>query len=335
MPIINQVVAGSGGGGSVNEPYLEYDVNASGRLIHSTTTNRIINLMGATSVGGGILAYAYQNNTNITGTVDLSSLTAFDTGDACSYMFSHCTGITKIDLSGLGNINKDRCLNNACEYCTNLVSADLSSVYRLYGAYTLSYMFSHCSALTQVNIDALQQVYDNSALQCIFEYCTSLPCFYFKTLSILNGTTCLSSAFKGCTSLQSVWFYALAQNSFGSQTGVFSTMLKECSNVTVHFPMAIQATIGSWSDVTGGFGGTNTTVLYDIVTSLTGADGNTYTRSEKDSTSTATAWKYNGTLYYTSGVSNNTAGVNEPSVADTIYSDDACTTSVTTITAIA
>ena len=99
--------------------------------------------------------------------------------------------------------------------------------------------------------------------------------------------------------------------------------------------MAIQSTIGSWSDVTNGFGGTNTTVLFDIVTSLTGADSNTYTRSEKDSTSTATAWTYNDTLYYTSGVSNNTAGVNEPSVADTIYSDDACTTSVTTITAIA
>ena len=79
----------------------------------------------------------------------------------------------------------------------------------------------------------------------------------------------------------------------------------------------------------------NTTVLFDLVTSLTGADGNTYTRQEKDSTSTATAWVYNDTLYYTSGVSDNANGVNEPSVSDAIYSDAACQNSITTITAIA
>ena len=99
--------------------------------------------------------------------------------------------------------------------------------------------------------------------------------------------------------------------------------------------MAVQSTIGSWADVTGGFGGTNTTVLYDIVTTITGADSNTYTRSEKNSTATATAWTYNDTLYYTSGVSNHTAGVNEAQVGDTIYSDSACTTAVTTISSIA
>jgi hypothetical protein len=92
--------------------------------------------------------------------------------------------------------------------------------------------------------------------------------------------------------------------------------------------MAIQSKIGSWSDVTNGFGGTNTTVLFDIVTTLTGVDTNSYTRSQKNSTATATAWDNGGTLYYTSGTA-------EPVVNDTIYSDSACTTAVTTISAIA
>jgi hypothetical protein len=134
-----------------------------------------------------------------------------------------------------------------------------------------------------------------------------------------------------CTSLQSLWFYALNTNSFGTVTTQFTNIVQSVTGCTIHFPMTIQATIGSWTN----FGGTNTTVLFDLVTSLTGADGNTYTRQEKDSTSTATAWVYNDTLYYTSGVSDNDNGVNEPTVSDAIYSDAACTQSVTTITAIA
>jgi len=134
--------------------------------------------------------------------------------------------------------------------------------------------------------------------------------------------------FNGCSNLSRVSFYALDTNSFGSSTSQFNKMLNGVTGCTVHFPMRIQSTIGSWSDVTAGFNGTNTTVLFDIVTTLTGADSNSYVRTQKNSTSTATAWTYNNTLYYTSGTT-------EPSVGDTIYSDSACTTSVTTISSIA
>jgi len=41
-------------------------------------------------------------------------------------------------------------------------------------------------------------------------------------------------------------------------------MLSGCSNVTVHFPSNLQSVIGSWYDVQNGFGGTNTTVLFDL-----------------------------------------------------------------------
>ena len=41
-------------------------------------------------------------------------------------------------------------------------------------------------------------------------------------------------------------------------------MLQGVSGCTVHFPSNLQSVIGSWSDVTNGFGGTNTTVLFDL-----------------------------------------------------------------------
>ena len=198
-------------------------------------------------------------------------------------------------------------------------------------------MFGNCP-LTRISIKKLRQIGSSSNGYCcagMFEGCTRLVVFYFESLNLIQGRGELRRMFAGCTALQSLWFYALDTNSFGTRTDQFSGMLSGCANVTVHFPIRIQSTIGSWSDVTNGFGDTNTTVLFDIVTTLTGADGNTYTRQEKDSTTTATAWVYNDTLYYTSGVSDNANGVNEPAVSDAIYSDAACTQSVTTITAIA
>jgi hypothetical protein len=85
------------------------------------------------------------------------------------------------------------------------------------------------------------------------------------------------------------------------------------------------------------FGGTNTTVLFDLpaTNTLTGADTNTYSRNPKYDTATALAWKVGayGTTnfdpaYYTSGTT-------DPTVGTTIYSDSACTTAVTTISSIA
>jgi hypothetical protein len=61
-----------------------------------------------------------------------------------------------------------------------------------------------------------------------------------------------------------VSFPALTTASFGSYTTQFNDMLRGCSNVTVHFPAAIQPTIGSWTSVQNGFSGTNTTVLFDL-----------------------------------------------------------------------
>lgn len=354
--------------------YLEYEV-VNGELLHSKSTASIININGATSIGANILTGAYSGNTNITGIVDWSSLTGFayaKTESCCKNCFSGCTGITGVDMRNFtgsldyasqnGTSQLMTCFSNCtglltanCNFsswvniktanmCSNMFSGctgltNLKALFpnltTVWGPYSCRGMFIGCTGFVDEELPSLQAIDDNRAFDSTFFNCTNLISFRFPSLSDISDQTVLVECFDQCTSLQSLWFYALNTNSFGGYSDQFQNMLSRCSNVTVHFPMAVQSKIGSWAHVTSGFGGTNTTVLFDLVSTLTGADSNTYTRKEKESTSTATAWLYNNTLYYTSGVSNNTAGVNEPAVNDTIYSDAACTTAVTTISSIA
>lgn len=355
MPIINSVI--SAGGGSAPTLYREFQLDANGVLQPNTTTTHIMDFTGVKDISIYAFSYAYQDNTAITGTVDMSDLTTFSNQYACQYMFQGCTGITGINLSSLTII--DRVATGVAQYmfkgCTSLTSIDLSSLTEINSNNAMQAMFQGCTSLSTLYLPSLTKISGSSSCSSTFAGCTGLTNIKMPSLTTLGGGYSGSAMFQGCTGLTSVEFpslstliygrncqymfqvctnltklsfYALDTNSFGNYTSDFNGMLSGVTGCTVHFPMRIQSTIGSWSDVTNGFGGTNTTVLFDIVTSLTGADTNTYTRQQKDSTSTATAWTYNSTLYYTSGTT-------EPAVGDTIYSDASCTTAVTTVSAIA
>ena len=192
-----------------------------------------------------------------------------------------------------------------------------------------NYAVYDCPLLEEIDIRSLETVdCSGQAFNYAFKGNTSLPVMKFQSLKTAYGSNYFNNMFNGCTSLANVYFYALDTDSFGTYTNQFSSMLTGVTGCTVHFPKRIQSTIGSWSSVTGGMGGTNTVVLFDINTSITGANSVVYARQEKDSTATATAWVSNDVLYYTSGTT-------EPSVGDTVYSDDSCTTAVTTISSIA
>lgn len=344
--IINQIV--SGGGGSAPAHYIEKSVDANGVL--GSNSSSFIDLTGVTTIGRYALANAYRDNAQLSGKIDMSSITTIN-DNGCENMFFQSNNlpsdpdnsITEIDLSNLqtiGNQGISFLFGNASQRPNSqLTTVRLDKLKTITGTEAMNLAFAANKLLKNVTMNLLETINANKAMfQCFCR--TGIETFRFPSLSTITspGTQYfyapLGGLFYGATSLQSVWFYALNTNSFGSGTYQFNGMLTGVTGCTVHFPMAIQSTIGSWSDVTGGFGGTNTTVLFDLVTSLTGADSNTYTRSEKDSTSTATAWTYNDTLYYTSGVSDNTNGVNEPAVGDNIYSDAACTTVVTTVSAI-
>ena len=324
--------------------------------------SHLMDFTGITDVGSSVFRYTYFSNSNITGAVDLSSLTTISGGYACGNMFSSCAGITSVDLSSLTTISGSYACQNMF-YGTNITGVlDLSSLTTVPGGDGCSYMFGFCKEITSVDLSSLRELYggnrainsmfygcsklataDLSSLvtmettRCcgtIFYGCTSLTSVFLSSLTYITGSSCLENAFQNCTSLTSLSFPALAQ--FGSNTNQFNSMLYGVTGCTVHFPSNLQSVIGSWSSVTGGFGGTNTTVLFDLpaTVKLTGANTNTFVRNPKYDTATALAWRignyygFNLTPYYTSGTT-------DPQVGDTIYSDAACTTAVTTISSIA
>lgn len=366
MPIINQVVAGSGGGSFIG---IQKAIDANGKLVNSS---QVIDLTGVTDMEKNALYYAYSSNTNIPSGTTFTNPAQMISGDYAMMNCFYGTNLQKLLCPNLVRITGSgvfsSCLNS-CEELDEIAFPKLEFIGSHYGSslksicsrgnqYGTFYLtsvsfpklktirtdsggtaecqqaFFYQCALASVELPELEEVNGSSACEQMF-YHTALVTIRFPSLKVLQGSKAFGQIVGMNSTLQSVWFYALDTDSFGSTTNQFNKMLSGDTGCTVHFPIRIQSTIGSWADVTAGFGGTNTTVLFDIVTSLTGADGNTYTRSEKDSTSTATAWTYNDTLYYTSGVSNNDAGVNEPSVSDAIYSDAACTQALTTIAAIA
>lgn len=332
---------------NVSEPYVNWTINASGELVSSGS--HITNFTGVQVINRSF-GYAYQNNKDITGTVDmsdvvqifascqnmfdgcsnitkvnLSSLNYISGAAYCQYMFQH-TGVTEADLSSLKNLSTMNCCNQMFYQCSNLTTI-LFDPETVTATSCCADMFTS-TGLTSVRLKSLNQASGNTCLQYMFSNCVNLTDAHFDSLSLINNQRVLSNAFRDCPVLTNIYFYALNQSSFGTYTNQFNGMLNYNTGVTVHFPIAVQSKIGSWGDVTSGFGGTSTTVLFDIVTTLTGADSNSYTRKQKESTSSATAWEYNSTTYYTSGTT-------EPAVNATIYSDAACTTAVTTVSAIA
>ena len=115
------------------------------------------------------------------------------------------------------------------------------------------------SALTTVGPYGLSSAFDNNQI-------TSVD---LSSLTTVGGNG-LSYAFtnnkdsQGQTTLTSISFPALTSQSFGESTDQFNGMLNGDDGVTVHFPSNLQSVIGDWADVTNGFGGTNTTVLFDL-----------------------------------------------------------------------
>lgn len=183
---------------------------------------------------------------------------------ALYYGFYQSTGVTGVDLSGITTVSGERALYYAFYGCTKLTTLDFSALTTVSSYYAFYYAFYGCSSLTSIDFSNLTTISGSSAFYYAFYSCTSITSVTFTRLSSLTGSSALQGAFRNCSSLTTLSFPALTANSFGSSTNQFNNMLQGCSGVTVHFPAAVKTTIQNWSSVTGGFGGTNTTVLYDL-----------------------------------------------------------------------
>ena len=269
--------------------YLEFSVDASGKLIHSPTVSSIINLNGVTDVGDYALYTAYAGNTNITGPLDLSSLTNVTGNTAFGMAFRNCTGITSVDLSSLKSAGQQS-FNNAFYGCTGITSGDLSSLEAV-NSYSFSQTFMSCTGITSVDLSSLINI-SAAGSYCFsgtFTDCTGITSVDLSSLIFARGGSCLRTMFSGCTNLTSANLSHLcvlsadnAMMSMFSRTslsslsfpnlaytttnlnGAFNNTLNYVTGCTVHFPAEWQTAMSTWSNITNGMGGTNTTILFDL-----------------------------------------------------------------------
>ena len=129
---------------------------------------------------------------------------------------------------------------------------------------------SECYKLKKVNLDKLQSTSGTNSLYS-FALLNSnnnvLKYMNFKSLSSITGSSTLGYAFQKRDEI-CLYFPSLTTSSFGSYTNHFNNMLQYAIGATVFFPSSIENTIGSWASVTGGFGGTNTTIIFYIPTMI-------------------------------------------------------------------
>lgn len=236
-------------------------------------------------------AYMFTGCTRLT-SADLSSLTTLSVGNACYYMFQGCISLASCNLNSLTTISGTstcrsmfdgsgltgslsmpslttisgegaaRSMFGNCAHVTSVSLPNLTSVTT--GDSACRFMFGGMTNLTSVYLPSLSTVTAPNGLYALFGDDTSLTTVSFPSLDYIPAATCCYMMFNRCTSLTDVYFPALKSTSFGSYKTQFNKMLSNCSNVTVHFPSSLFAVIGSWSDVAAGFGGTSTTVLYDL-----------------------------------------------------------------------
>ena len=208
------------------------------------------------SIGDSGLDRVFWGCKNLT-SVNLSKLTS---ANGLTNAFTACTSLTSVDLSNVTSVDIGG-LTNAFYGCTSLTSIDLSNVTSI-GSNSFFNAFGSCINLTSVDLSNVVSIEDDG-LNEAFSGCTSLTSVDLNNLQSI-GDSGLDGAFEYCTNLTSISFPALNSNSFGLYRSQFSTMLYGVTGCTVHFPSNLESVIGSWYDVTSGFGGTNTSVLFDL-----------------------------------------------------------------------
>lgn len=179
---------------------------------------------------------------------------------ALAYAQYNCANLVGVDLSNVVEIGSNGLRSAFCR-CANLTSVDLSDLVEV-GNYGLMYAFNNCPDIVNVDLSSLTTIGSNG-FEYAFSYCKGLTSVNFPNLINIEHAG-LYSAFMSCSNLRSLSFPSLTSASFSGRYDQFTYMLFSVTGCTVHFPSNLQSVIGSWSDVQSGFGGTNTTVLFDL-----------------------------------------------------------------------
>lgn len=180
----------------------------------------------------GVLRKKFKEQSALVGIVNFSNCQTITAHEVLEGAFQQ-THITGLNFSGLTHITGDRIFKYCCFWDYYLTSIDFSNLEEINGENVFEACFNSC-ALVSVSFDKLETISGNRVFIDAFNSCSSLTTLSFPALTSVTGTN------------------------------VFNEMLAYCDGVTVHFPATMQSTLGNDPDVLAGFGGTNTTVLFDL-----------------------------------------------------------------------
>lgn len=261
MAVFQSLIIGSGG--RTVPCFLEFVLDSNNKITRQVG----VTLTDAVDIGDNVLynvCYTDEQKTEITGSAFLNStsLKRISGYLACTNAFARQQGITETGMDSVEVISGVYACQNMFEYCRGLTKSGLGSLKTLSGAGACNNMFLGCSNLVDAEMENLETI--SMYQYYMFRNCTKLETVDFAKLSSLNTNQAMYRFFWGSTALKNIYFRALKSTSFGNFNTVFKDMLFGVTGCTVHFPSNLQSTIGSWTDVTGGFGGTNTTVLFDL-----------------------------------------------------------------------
>lgn len=274
------------------------NVNANGELQAPTSGNLIAN--GIVRIDNGILAYKFCNyidtdhyfedyeiftNRNL----GISSVSFPDleyVGNyGMTYFINYAPDFTSAEFPKLEEIGNNG-LTNAFSNNSNLVNISFPKLKKI-GMNGLSSCFYN-TKVSIVNFPDLEEVYSGglsgaftvcgitsvsmpklrtakgSAFSSCFSSVRLLESISFPSLVNINEQYVFHYAFQNCSKMKNIYFPALTPESFGSYKNQFNYMLSVVSGCTVHFPYSIKNTIQDWADITSGFGGSNTSVLFDL-----------------------------------------------------------------------
>lgn len=214
----------------------------------------------AVDANGGLIGDSSVNGTNWKLDDDIKDLKI---NNIASYILSD-TSPTSVSLNNLETVSG----NYAGQYMFgNCATGKITApkLVSITGSYALQYLCGSYgnASLTEADFPVLTTISNERGMAYAFYSCNHLATVDFSSLSTLTGQRVFNYSFAYCYALKNISFPAITATSFGSYTNQFQNMLSGVTGCTLHFKPAAQTAVQGLSGYPN-FGGTNTTVLFDL-----------------------------------------------------------------------
>ena len=192
--------------------------------------------------------------------VDLSCIEVIDEDYACRDMFRYAS-LTSLDLSNLKSISGEHSCDGMFSQFDDLISVDLSSLETINGNYACAGMFTNFrnKSLISVDLSSLKTINGTEACWDMFFGDNVLTSVDLSNLESISGSKACGGMFAG-SGIKSLSLPSLKTI---LNTDSLVDFIGGCTDVTIHFPSNMQSIIQGLSGYPN-FGGTNTTLLFDL-----------------------------------------------------------------------